>query len=213
MVPPPTQERLETEKAENLSRFESEGGPPECVAEQRNDPPDPGLQPSEADQRGRILIVYANRKRSTCAIADALALRLEHHGFAIEIGDPGTGTMPPPQDYDIVVLGVPTTFGRESELIATYIEHNRAGLSDVPSALFLVSTTGALGDGFRRQFLGDVGWQPDLAAAFSPDSEASPPSAMDVGAFADAIAADLANAAVTAERSEPHAADTHSGRT
>lgn len=207
MVPPPTQERLETEKAENLSRFESEGGPPECVAEQRNDPPDPGLQPSEADQRGRILIVYANRKRSTCAIADALALRLEHHGFAIEIGDPGTGTMPPPQDYDIVVLGVPTTFGRETELIATYIEHNRAGLSDVPSALFLVSTTGTTSDrdSFHRRFLRDVSWKPDLTAAFSLDSVASPPNAMDVGAFADTIAADLANAAASAERSEPHA--------
>lgn len=232
MTPEPTKEQLATERAEELSRFESEGGATEHVVEQRDESRNRGLQPREADHRGRILIIYATQERHTRAIADALAHRLRSHGFAVEIGDACTGTMPPPQDYDVVILGLPMTFGRESARIATYVAQNRAGLSDMPSALFTVSKSGTIRDrdpgGFLQQFLRAVGWQPHLAAAFaggepfpregvmlrlatwmgspraSHEGAALRTNWTDVRCFADTIATDLANAAVTAERSEPH---------
>ena len=140
--------------------------------------------------------------------------------------------MPPPQDYDVVILGLPMTFGHDSDLIATYIEEHRQPLSEVPSALFTVSRSGTLRDhdpgGFLEQFLSDVAWQPDIAAAFAggepfpregvllrlaawirnfgtpPEPAAVRTDWTDVQRFADAIAIELANAAVTAGRSELH---------
>lgn len=232
MTPEPTKQELAF-RAEDLSRFESEGGSTEQVIEEApGETRTRGLQPRGTDHRGRILIVRATREQHTCAIADALAVRLRSHGFAIETGDATTGMMPPPQDYDVVVLGLPMTFGRESDLIATYIEHNRAGLSDVPSAFFTVSTSKTIRDhdpgGFLERFVDSVDWMPDIAAAFAGgepfprdgvimrlatqmgyaraphEGAAFRTDWVDVDRFADAIATELASAAVTAERSTPH---------
>jgi len=235
MRPDPTHEDLAADRTEELSRFESEGGSTEHVIEVPDDEaPTHELRPRGSDHRGRLLIVYASQEQPTYVIADVLAVRLRRHGFTVEIGDATTGMMPPPQDYDVVILGVPMTFGDESDLIETYIEHNREALSDVPSALFTVSKSGTLRDhdpgGFLEEFLSRVAWQPDLAAAFAggesfpregvllrlkawmgypgapENSAALRTNWTDVQRFADAIAIELANAAVTAERSEPHRA-------
>lgn len=148
MTSEPTKLERASQNAD-LSRFASEG----------------------SDQCGRILIVRATRERHTCAIAEALALRLRSHGLTVETGDATTGMMPPPEDYDVVVLGLTMSLGRESELIATYIEQNRTGLCDVPSALFTVSTSGKIRDhdpgGFLERFMNSVAWMPDIAAAFA----------------------------------------------
>jgi len=228
MLPEPTPENPAAERAEELSRFESEGGSPERVI-QPEEKSRGSLQPRCSDHRGRILITCATQEQHTYVIADALAVRLRRHGFAVEIGDVATGTMPPPQDYDIVILGVPMTSGHATDLIATYIVENRRALADVPAALFTVSKSGALRDhdpgGFLERFLRRVAWQPDFAAAFA-GGEPFPregvllriaewmgrPAAADpvrtnwtdVEHFADAIAIELANAAVTADRTEPH---------
>lgn len=192
-----------------------------------------GLQVSGSDHRGRILLVYAAKQPHTSVIADALSTRLRRHGFAVEIGDASAGTMPPPQDYDVVILGSPMSFSHESELIARYIEHHREALATVPSALFTVSSAGTLRDhdpgGFLEKFLRTVQWQPTVAAAFaggepfpreglmlwlarrrehqgiSQTHHAFRTDWIDVERFADAVAIELAGAAVTAERTEPHA--------
>ncbi len=220
--------RQPTEK--ELSRFESEGGST-GPSEQRDDRT-PGLQVRGPDHRGRILLVYAARQPHTSVIADALATRLRRHGFCVEIGDAGAGTMPPPQDYDVIVLGSPMSISQESELIARYIEHYRDGLADLPSALFTVSSSGTLRDhdpgGFLEKFLGTIHWQPTIAAAFAggepfprdglmlllagrrgqqgieQDPQAFRTNWIDVERFADAIAIELAGAAITEDRTEPH---------
>jgi menaquinone-dependent protoporphyrinogen IX oxidase len=232
MLPEPTPENLAVERTEDLSRFESEGGSTEQRVESYAESRPRGLHVRGPDQRGRLLIVYATQEQHTYVIADTLAVRLRSHGLSVEIGDAATGTMPPPQDYDVVVLGVPMAFGHGSNLIATYIEQNRAGLADVPSALFTVSRAGTLRDhdpgGFLEQFLRTVAWQPAIAAAFAGGEpfpregvvlrlltwrghSAAPEQGaafrtdwIDVQRFADAIAIELANAARTAERTEPH---------
>jgi menaquinone-dependent protoporphyrinogen IX oxidase len=232
MVPEPTDEQLASEHAEELSRFESEGGSSAPIVEQQRDPRPRGLQQKGSDHRGRILIVCASQEPHVSRISNALAVRIRSHGFAVELGDASTGTMPPPQDYDVVILGVPMMFGRESQLIATYIDQNRAALADVPSALFTVSKSGTIRDrdpgGFLAQFLATVAWQPDVAAAFaggapfprdglllrlatsighharSHEGPTFRTNWTDVEQFADTVATELAGAALTAERTEPH---------
>ena len=196
--------------------------------------PEPEREDLAANRHGRLLIVYATREQQTYLIADALAVRLRRHGFAVEIDDAATGTMPAPNDYDVVILGLPMTFGDESDLVATYIEKNRAALSGMPAALFTVSKSGTLRDhdpgGFLEQFLRSVAWQPHVAAAFaggepfpregvlmslatwtgSPgtsEGAAYRTNWTDVQRFADAIAIELASAAVTPDRSEPRSAE------
>ena len=165
-------------------------------------------------------------------IVDAIAERLRAHGFVVEVGDARCGVMPPPEDYDGVILGAPTDFGADAGLIATYIQHNRDGLAGVPAAVFTVSTSGSVRDvdpgGFLEQFVNDVGWCPDLAAAFAGGDPLPPEGKVirfarhigiaprersvralrtdwiDVQAFADDVAQRVATAAVAAERAEPH---------
>ncbi len=238
MRPTPTQpavsepaETIRQATEQELSRFESEGGVT-ARGEQRDDRAR-GLEVRGSDHRGRILLVYAAKQPHTSVIADALATRLRRHGFCVEIGDASAGTMPPPQDYDFVMLGSPMTVSHESDLIARYIEHNREALAEVPSALFTVSSSGTLRDhdpgGFLEKFLRTVRWQPTVAAAFAggepfprngmmlllarqrghegilQNSDAFRTNWIDVEYFADAVAVELAGAAVNAERTEPHA--------
>ena len=230
MAPEPTKEELAFEHAADLSRFESEGGSSEHIVEQRDARPR-GLQTRRPDHRGRILLVYASEDPHVHVISDVVAVRLRSHGFAVEIGDASTGEMPPPQDYDVVILGSPMMFGSDSQLIAGYIDRNRAALADVPSALFTVSKSGTARDrdpgGFLEQFLRSVAWHPDVAAAFAggepfprdglllrlatsmgyttaPAGPAIKTNWTDVEHFADTIATELAGAALTAERTEPH---------
>ena len=211
---------------DDLSRFESEGG--SMAPDDR-----PGdLQQSSADHRGRILVLYAARQPHTAVIVDALATRLRRHGFTVEIGDASVGMMPPPQDYDVVVLGAPMTFDPEAALMAQYIKDHREALAEIPSALFTVSSSGLLRDhdpgGFLEKFLGAVQWQPAIAAAFAggepfpreglmlllargrerqgihAGSRAFETNWSDVEHFADTIAIELAGAAVAGEAAMEH---------
>jgi menaquinone-dependent protoporphyrinogen oxidase len=151
-----------------LSRFESEGG---AIQPEAQDDQLGVLEESGPDHRGRILIVYAAREAHAAVIADALATRLRRHGFSVEVGDARLGTMPPPQDYDIVVLGAQMLFGQETAAIARYIDDHRDVLTEIPSVFFTVSSSGSLRDhdpgGFLEKFLATVEWEPALAAAFA----------------------------------------------
>jgi menaquinone-dependent protoporphyrinogen oxidase len=185
-----------------------------------------------AEQRGRILLVYAARHAHTRLIAEAIASRLRNHGYLVEIGDAATGGMPPPEDYDAVVLGSSLEDGPYTRLITSYVHHNRGGLAQVPTALFTVSASGSARDtdpgGHLEHLLRSARWRPDLAAAFAggspfpregmlvrfarslgyvppgPTLAAISTDWIDVERFADEVAVSLARAAVTDERTEPH---------
>lgn len=139
--------------------------------------------------------MYAAAQDHTKVIADAIATRLREHGFVVEVGNARAGCMPPPEDYDGVVLGAPVGGGSDKRLIATYIHHNREGLAGVPSVLFTVG-------GFFERLVGDLHWSPDFAAAFALHASWS-----DIRRFADEIARAVAGAAVTADRTQPHVMD------
>jgi menaquinone-dependent protoporphyrinogen IX oxidase len=222
---PATSDTPRTATENELSRFESEGG---STAPEELDDRLGVLEESGPDRRGRILVVYAGREPHTAVIVDALATRLRRHGFCVELGDANVGTMPPPQDYDVVVLGSPMRFDDEATVIARYIEDHREALAEIPSALFTVSSSGAIRDhdpgGFLEKFLGTLEWEPAVAAAFAGgepfpreglmlrlergrerqgiyhDRRAFETDWSDVERFADTIAIELAGAAMTVER-------------
>jgi menaquinone-dependent protoporphyrinogen IX oxidase len=176
------------------------------------------------------LVLYASAQQHVDAIANAIAVRIRAHGIRAEVGDASRGTMPPPQDYDAVVLGSPVGFGSKTQLIASYIRHHRKALAEVPAALFTVSASGTVRDcdpgGFLADLVRSTGWQPSFAAAFA-GGEPLPREGWigrligyerttkqfkalctdwtDVDRFADQIATELARVAVSAERTEPHA--------
>ena len=184
----------------------------------------------DSDHRGRVLIVYASEQEHAAVIANAIAMRIRSHGLRAEVGDASSGMMPPPQDYDAVVLGSPAVVGSKTRLIERYIQHYRDALAEVPAALFTVSASGTVRDcdpdGFLAELARSTGWQPDFAAAFA-GGEPLPRQGWigrligyertalqikalctdwtDVDQFADKIATELARAAVSAERTEPHA--------
>jgi len=222
---PATSDTPRTATENELSRFESEGGStaPEELADRLG-----VLEESGPDRRGRVLVVYAAREPHTAVIVDALATRLRRHGFCVELGDANVGTMPPPEDYDVVVLGSPMRFDDEANVIARYIEDHREALAEIPSALFTVSSSGAIRDhdpgGFLEKFLDTLEWEPAVAAAFAGgepfpreglmlrlergrgrqgiyhDRRAFETDWSDVERFADTIAIELAGAAMTVER-------------
>ncbi len=217
---------------QEISRFESEGGSTAPIAGELARPPVRGLRPRGSDQRGRILILFATRQDHTRLIADALARRLRSHGFTVEIGDTNAGVMPPPQDYDVVTIGAPMISGHESRQLGDYVATHRDALERIPSAMFLVSESGEPQDHAPTVVLEQCrhvfGWQPGLAAAFAGGvpaprdgilsrlarwlgyrggsrlGGAHPTDWHDVERFADAIATELAGAAITAGRTEPH---------
>ena len=184
----------------------------------------------DSDQRGRVLVVYASGQEHAGVIANAIAARIRSHGLRAEVGDASCGMMPPPEDYDAVVLGSPVGFGPKTRLIAGYIRDHRDALAEVPAALFTVSASGTVRDcdpgGFLAELVRSTGWQPDFAAAFA-GGEPLPRSGWigrlvgyertaqqvkalctdwtDVDQFADTIATELARAAVGADRTEHHA--------
>jgi len=190
----------------------------------------PNRTEPDPDRRGRILLAYAATQDHTRLIAETVALRLRSHGYTVEIGD-ATSCMPPPEDYDAVVLGF--DLGSQTGPILRYVDDNRAGLAQVPTALFTVSMTGTERDvapgGSLETFLRSARWRPDFAAAFAGGSPFPregvlvrfvrrlgymPPEVpldaistdwTDIDRFGDAVAIAVANIAVTAERTEPHA--------
>lgn len=210
---------------EDLSRFESEGGAsgpaPRAV------PRAPGLETRGGDHRGRILVIYGCRHHASATVA-ALTARLRAHGMTVEVGDATASTMPPPEDYDVVVLGLPASAGPHVDVIARYVADHRAALAEIPTALFTVGPARTPArDGVLDERLDELAWAPTLAVTLA--GEAAPPrdrlldriaswfaaprpaasTSVDrvaVERFADALVIALANAAVTAERTEPHPA-------
>jgi menaquinone-dependent protoporphyrinogen oxidase len=93
----------------------------------------------------RVLIVYATSHGQTQAVAEAIASRLRGGGHVVELAsaDAGVSRLPPPADYDAVVLGSRIQFGRHAPAIGEYVHAHRAALFDVATAFFSVSLSAA----------------------------------------------------------------------
>ncbi len=121
----------------------------------------------------RILILYATSHGQTHRIADAIADRLRARGHVVELADAGAGgrCLPPPADYDAVVLGSRIQFGHHARAIGAYVRAHRAALDEVTSAFFSVSMSasepgsGTDPSGYLRNFFDEHAWHPPHAIA------------------------------------------------
>ena len=121
----------------------------------------------------RILIAHAGRFGQTRALASEIAERLRKRGHEVELASARDGLVPPPQDYDAVILGSRITRGRHAREILEYIRTYRAALDEMPTAFFSVSFSAAVpfsgqdpGGHLARMFR-ELDWRPDHAVAYS----------------------------------------------
>jgi menaquinone-dependent protoporphyrinogen oxidase len=128
----------------------------------------------KASNKKRVLVVFASSFGQTRKIAEGLALALRGRGCIVELGDAGQGVsgLPPPADYDAVVLGSRVQYGKHAPAIAAYVHAHRAALFDVVSAFFSVSMSasrrelGSDPNGYVKKQLEELAWEPRLTAAF-----------------------------------------------
>lgn len=120
----------------------------------------------------RILVAYACHFGRARAIAEELALRLRGRGHEVELANAREGRLPPPQDYDAVILGSRVEHGHHAHEIEEYVRIWRDELERMPTAFFSVSLAAALPfsepdpGGHLARLVHDLGWMPDHTASF-----------------------------------------------
>ena len=120
-----------------------------------------------------ILIVYASHYGQTRKIAIRIAevLRQEHH--EVVLADARATEPPPPEPYDVVVLGSRVEAGRHASEILAYIRMHREQLGTIPTAFFSVSMAAARPqagpdpDAYLEATFHDLGWTPMCSVAFA----------------------------------------------
>ncbi|MBL0215267.1 MAG: protoporphyrinogen oxidase [Myxococcales bacterium] len=122
----------------------------------------------------RILIAFASHHGHTRKIAVRIGDHLRGLGHHTELAslDDGLRNIPPPEDYDVVVLGSRVEVGRHAPTLAEYVRANRAELSEMPTALFSVSMAAAGAPphadpaGYLAKQCDQLAWTPTRRAAF-----------------------------------------------
>jgi menaquinone-dependent protoporphyrinogen oxidase len=120
----------------------------------------------------RVLVAYACYIGRARAIADELAERLRARGHEVEVANARAGRLPPPQDYDAVILGSQVEHRHPCREIRDYARTYGHELDQMPTGFFSVSLAASVPfanpDPGRHvaQFVADVGWVPDHAASF-----------------------------------------------
>ena len=120
-----------------------------------------------------ILVLFASHFGQTRAIANTIADELRGAGHEVDVVDARRSDVPPPEDYDIAVLGSRVELGHHASAIRSYVTMHREALRDMPTAFFSVSMAaahaGASADpnGYMTSLFEDTGWRPELSAAFA----------------------------------------------
>ncbi len=119
--------------------------------------PQPETEPVEATYGGsstmedRILVAYATKTGSTSGVAEAVGRQLATDGTAVDVRQ-----MKDVQDlggYRAAVLGSAINGGKWLPEATRFVEANRAGLSRMPTAIFLVCLLAANPTEQNRQFV------------------------------------------------------------
>lgn len=120
----------------------------------------------------RVLIGYACYFGRARAIADEIAERLRARGHEVEVANARAGRMPPPQDYDAVILGSQVEHRHPAREIIEYARCYQHELDHMPTGFFSVSLAASVPfanpDPGRHvaQFVADAGFVPDHTASF-----------------------------------------------
>lgn len=131
----------------------------------------------------RVLVVYGNAQH-TESIARQLGALLSFDGMTVDYADADMGGVPPPEDYDAVLVGMSPRFWRLPRSVLKYIEDHQRALSALPNFLFLVG--GAVAKDLA-QLAGRTGWLPRGVATFARPEDAGLPDIGELRAFAHAI--------------------------
>ena len=121
---------------------------------------------------GRVLIAYACYFGRTRAIAEELAQRLRGRGHEVEVANAREGRLPPPQDYDAVILGSRVEHGHHAREILDYVRRWRNELDHMPTGFFSVNLAASVPfvtldpGGHLSRLVHDSGWLPDHTASF-----------------------------------------------
>lgn len=94
-----------------------------------------------------ILIAFSSHHGQTEKVANRLGAHLRGMGHEVdlvnlEVAKDG----PPPEDYDLVVLGTRIEIGKHAPSLARYAGEHRRALAEMPTALFVVSMAAASTD-------------------------------------------------------------------
>ncbi len=99
-------------------------------------------------------------------------MRLRARGHDVEIANAQCGHVPPPQDYDAVILGSRVQHGHHAREIVEYARQWRPELERMPTAFFSVSLAADVpflthDPGHHvQQLVEESGWRPDYAASY-----------------------------------------------
>lgn len=121
----------------------------------------------------RILVVYASHYGQTHKIATRIAEHLREHGHVVELADARASTPPPPERYDVVVIGSRVETGHHAREIHAYVGAHVGRLRAMPTAFFSVSMAAARRDagddpdGYLHATFDDLGWHPRRYVAFA----------------------------------------------
>jgi len=121
----------------------------------------------------KILIVYASHEGQTAKIAHEMAGALRSKGLAVDASR--VQDAPDPASYDAVVVGSPIHLGKHDPTVAEWVKCHVDGVKSSRGAFFSVSLAAASQDPAEREeaqriardFLSELGWQPDLVASFA----------------------------------------------
>jgi len=117
--------------------------------------------------------VFASSHGQTHLIAETLAGHLRAAGHGVELADALAGGLPPPEDYDAVMMGSRVQLGRHASEIVEYAVANRHVLAAMPTAFFSVSmaasqrTAGPDPQGYMETLFGATDWRPARFVAFA----------------------------------------------
>jgi len=120
----------------------------------------------------RVLIIYASSHGQTLAITNVLVRELRSLGFEVTARSAlGRNRLPPPDDFDAIVLGSRVQFGRHAPAIVGYLHQYGGVLRTMPTAFFSVSMAATNGstdpNGYLDATLAPLGWRPNVAAAIA----------------------------------------------
>lgn len=121
----------------------------------------------------RVLVVYASHYGQTRVIAQRLAERLRDRGHEVELANASDGIegLPPPQDYDAVMLGSRVEFGKHARSVLQYMRENEVALRKMPTAFFSVSMSaagqpaGTDANQYLAKTFSELGWVPTESVA------------------------------------------------
>ena len=151
-------ERLELEATddgiviESCSRYP--GGEPACERECARRMDRRARSEFHVPEHERVLVLI-DRHDDIPALAQGLAASLRADQLDVEVVDVGVPAVPPPQDYDAVVIGCARRYGSGVRSLIAYLREHDAALAAIPTFFF--------GDnGLERMTLA-TGWQPQSA--------------------------------------------------